>query len=196
MKTKNIVLTVAGGILGAGAAVLSCCEICRLKRIISHNNEVVEGYKKDVEANNDVEQKQKTYIESLERVVEEDKKVIACQKEQISILEKMLETPKQDGATSPLPKRPSGNAMPPKKEKQSNHDYIFQYDAELKLVARYDTMGEAARGVGIKYPSAIGKVINGINHSAAGYFWYKGPRPLTKFPDKWIELSQSMRKGK
>ena len=85
-------------------------------------------------------------------------------------------------------------SMGPKNERQNGAEYIFQYDADLKLVAKYKTPREACVSTGIKNPTNISKAIRGVAHTAGGYFWSKGSRPLKKFPEKWVEISQT-RKG-
>ena len=207
MNAKRIVPLVVGGILSAGAAVVSCSEFRRLKRIISlheqideNNREIIEAQRKAIEKDEDVIACQKNLIksqndveESMKKIIENDKQIIDIQKEMISIARGNTVTDEAAALNEQpviLPEEPSVEVTSSRTVPQNKPRYIFQYDSDLNLVGKYKTVTEAARAAGVNHYSSINKVLRGASISAGGYFWSKGERPLKKFPDKGVKLSQ------
>lgn len=96
-------------------------------------------------------------------------------------LQETIEAPSPDNTFNFVPQMPK-NKVP---NKTPSGKKIFQYDTNLKVVASYLSASEASAATGI-FATSINKVCRGVGITAGGFFWSRGKRPLTKFPEKWL----------
>lgn len=209
MRINKVFPVAAGYLLGIGATFFSYRKICRLKKMISAQDgvigssekqiatqkKVIADYQNVITADEAVIKTSKNYIEALELTVENNKKTIASLEEKIVFLQNSKE---HCAASEPVEESSSDTLCEPEPAPapKSSQEYIYQYDADFKLVGKYKSIKDACQSVGTKYAGAIGKVLNGSVFTAAGYFWSKGTRPLRKIPDEWNAAAQALKSEK
>lgn len=213
MKAKNIIPIIAGGVLSAGAAAAAYCEIQHLKKVIASQDKVIEcykdesaaakktieGFEKAIEAKNIAIEKTQEYAAALKQSVETRDEVISLQERQIEAFRRRYEVedlPEADSSASSPSEEPAPAPPKPKKPQSARQEYVFQYDMDFNVVGKYESFADAARSIGLKSQTSIGKVANGKEASAGGYFWSKGVSPLKKFPDKWEITAKTLKNKK
>ena len=198
MKVRQMMPIIVAGVVGAGAAVCSHLKISRQKEVIAAQERTLEEYQSVIAVRDMALEESSKYIEELKQLIVKNEEKPSPQEPKPVVYQKNQgEKVQQANSAKPTAgQRSTGKSAGKLAGEKSGQEYIFQYDKKLNLVGQYKSASDACRGVGLKSDGSIYGAISGKEHTAGGYFWSRGTRPLKKFPDKWVELSQSSKNSK